>query len=99
MARSNRVELSTRSFASQSEATLFFREMLGRYKLGDRVTDEDARDLAPLLERHLEREEKLGSGIDHFEVGWSEKRTRCFWIIRTDGTRDHFSYRRCIEGV
>lgn len=44
--------LETRSFSNQKEATAFFRAMLNRYRPKQRVSDEDATDLAALLKRH-----------------------------------------------
>lgn len=66
MARGNPVVLATRSFPSQGPATDFFKEMLARYRSGDRISDVDALDLAALLERHDEFAQKVGSGTDHF---------------------------------
>jgi hypothetical protein len=68
MPRGNPVVLATRSFANRKDATAFFRTMLNRYRPKQRVSDADAADLAALLTRHSEYEEKVGVGIDHFEV-------------------------------
>ena len=52
--RSKPVELATRSFEKQGDATAFFKAMLNRYRPGERVSDEDGLDVAALLERHTE---------------------------------------------
>lgn len=96
MARGVPVVLATRSFANQSLATAFFREMLGRSRPGERVNDEDALHLAALLERHDEYKEKVGCGVNYFSVMMTEHGTPCFQINRTDRTRTDFSYRHCI---
>ena len=96
MARGKPVEIATRSFDNQSRATEYFREMLSRYKAGDRVSDSDALDLSALLERHDEYLQKVGKGVDHFEVMATEHGTNCFRIARIDGTGTDFSYRHCI---
>lgn len=96
MARGNPVVLATRSFPSQGVATAFFKEMLARYRAGDRISDVDALDLAALLERHDEFAQKVGSGTDHFSVMMTEHGTPCFRIERKDGTGTDFSYRHCI---
>ena len=72
--------------------------MLNRYRPKQRVSEEDAADLAALLKRHSEYQEKLGTGIDHFEVMSAVFGTQCFRIVRTDGTGVDFSYQRCITG-
>jgi Protein of unknown function (DUF3223) len=88
--------IDTRSFQKKGEATEFFREMLNRYRPGDRVSDIDAVDLAALLKCHTEYADKIGSGIDHFCVMENVYKTQSFEIVRTDGTRDDFSYKHCI---
>jgi hypothetical protein len=70
--------------------------MLNRYSPGERVSNEDANDLASLLERHPEGVEKIGVGIDHFEVQEADYSTQCFRVVRTDGTWARFSYHTCI---
>jgi hypothetical protein len=92
MGRGNPVILATRSFATQLLATSHFKDMLGRYRPGDRVSDLDALDLAALLERHDEYAAKVGCGVLHFEVMLTEHRTPCFQIVRADGTGTDFSY-------
>ena len=89
--------LETREFANQAAAHAYFKQMLGRYGPGDRVTDEDAADLASLLKRHNEYEEKIGSGVGHFEVMAADYGTHCFCVVRADGSRIDFSYQRCID--
>lgn len=66
--RSKPVELATRSFEEQNDATAFFKAMLNRYRPGERVNDDDALDVAALLERHTEYVAKVGSGVSHFQV-------------------------------
>lgn len=98
MARSKPVELATRRFDNQTLATAFFKEMLGRYKVGDRVSEADFLDLASLLERHPEYAQKVGCGVSHFEVMLDKEHgTKCFRIIRTDGSGTDFSYGWCIK--
>lgn len=99
MRRVRRIDLGTRVFEKAGDATLFFRAMLKRYPVGSRVIDDDAADLRALLNRHDERDEKIGVGIDHFVVeaapdGHSGK---CFWIVRSDGSTVDISFKHCLE--
>lgn len=96
MARRHPIKLATRQFATKSETKAYFSAMLRRYKPGDRVNDEDGKDLAALLRRHPQAAEKIGTGIDHFEVMSAEYNTQCFWVVRTDETMERFSYPSCI---
>ncbi|MCJ2050256.1 DCL family protein [Methylobacterium sp. J-070] len=96
MVRGKPVILPSRNFANQTLAAQHFAAMLKRYKPGDRVSDEDAVDLAGLVQRHPEFTEKEGVGIDHFEVQSADYGTQCFRIVRKDGTWDRFSYKTCV---
>lgn len=96
MTRGKPVEIATRSFENQAQATEYFRGMLNRYKVGDLVSDDDALDLSALLERHDEYLQKVGVGVDHFEVMATGHGTNCFRIVRNDGSGTDFSYRHCI---
>lgn len=95
--RGNPVELATRSFATQQAATEFFKEMLSRYRPGDRVNEEDALHLGALLERHDDYRTKVGAGVASFGVMMTEHGTPCFRVLRRDGTGTDFSYRHCIS--
>jgi Protein of unknown function (DUF3223) len=92
------VDLATVSFPTQGGATDFFKEMLNRYQPGAWVNDTDSLHLAALLERHTEYQDKVGVGVDHFEVMATQHGTQCFRVIRTDGSGTDFSYLHCIRG-
>lgn len=94
--RAKPVELSTRQFEKQCDATAFFRAILNNYKPGERINEEDTLDIAALLERHTEYKSKVGCGVDYFQVMMTEHGTPCFRIIRTDGSGTDFSYQHCI---
>jgi Protein of unknown function (DUF3223) len=96
MGRSKPVDLATRSFDKQGDATKFFKAMLNRYRPGGRVSDENGLDVAALLERHTEYIAKVGCGVSHFQVMMTEHGTQCFRIIRTDSSGADFSYPHCI---
>lgn len=98
MPRGKPVELETRSFATQAEATGFFRAMLRRYEPGQKVDDGDADDLLALLQRHPEAAQKIGAGVAGFRVDRAIEGTRCFYVQRKDGTGTDFSFGSCIKG-
>jgi hypothetical protein len=108
MGRAKPVEIDTRSFRTQGEATAFFSAILQQYKPGDRVREEHEPDLRALLKRHTEYQEKLGSGIAYFFVdvpGDPEAKAKlrnpgqCFWVCRRDGTKDDFSIKNCVTQI
>jgi len=98
MGRKKPVILETLHFASQGDAASHFQAMLRNYSPGDRVNEKDAAELASLLRRHPRAAEKIGSGIDHFEILAAEYNTQCFCVVRTDHTLERFSYKPCISG-
>ena len=102
MGKSRRVVLATRYFDRVGEAKAFFSAMLQSYKIGEQVTAADAADLSALLDRHDEREQKIGGGIAGFKVDIPPRDVpqfsdRCFWIIRSDGSEIDFSIGHCLE--
>lgn len=97
MGKSIPVQIGSRSFGSKKDALAHFREMLNRYDLGDRVLAEDSADLRELLKRHSDYKRKLGVGVAHFEVLGADFGSRCFHVVRTDGSYEDFSYPHCVN--
>lgn len=99
MGKARSITIATRQFAKAGDARAFFSEMLQRYAIGERVSDDDAADLNALLARHDERDEKVGVGVSHFSVNAAPDYPgqRCFWIIRTNDTHVDWSYQHCLE--
>ncbi len=98
MSSAKPVELPSKPFAKQSDATDFFRKMLNRYNDGQKINLEDSRLLFELLQRHPD--EKIGIGIDYFYKARNpEQPTSCFHIMRLNGEWTDFSYPRCIKGT
>lgn len=99
MGKARSIKIETQHFVKAGEATVFFRKMLNRYRVGDRVNSADASDLHALLDRHDERVDKVGVGIDYFCVGSAPApySGKCFWIVRTDGSKVDISYVHCLE--
>ncbi|WP_404977818.1 DCL family protein [Asticcacaulis sp. BE141] len=72
--------------------------MLSRYSIGDVLNENDTTVLSALLKRHPDYDRKVGSGVARFDVILADYGTHCFRIIRTDGTKERFSYPTCISG-
>lgn len=89
------VQVGDLSFASKRDATEFFREILYRYELGDKVSEQDASVLTALLAMHPQSAAKIGAGIEGFSVRTADFGTRCFWVNRVDGTTEKFSFSQC----
>jgi Protein of unknown function (DUF3223) len=57
------VRIGTLHFNRKGDATKFLRNILYKYELGDKVSDDDAGILAELVAMHPEAPEKIGCGI------------------------------------
>jgi hypothetical protein len=65
----------------------------------DAVIDEQGKShLLELLKHHEKGEEKL-KDIKDFTVSLHPeyKQTRCFFVIRTDGSKEDFSFHKCLN--
>lgn len=92
------IEIGALSFATKSLAIEHFKAILHKYEFGKQIPEPDATELAWLLERHPEYQEKVGCGVDHFRVRAALYGTRCFEIVRTNGSNTDFSFRQSIDG-
>ena len=96
MAKGKPVVLETISFDNQGQAHAFFKEMLNRYVPGEIVSPEDSIHLAELFKRHPSYSTKIGSGVNYFEVMPEKFGTQCFCAVLLDGTKEGFSYQKCV---
>lgn len=91
------VELPNLIFQKMSDATRFFKSMLGRYSDGQTISEEDSILLAQLLLRHPD--DKIGVGVDYFYRAQSPSHpTSSFHLMRINGEWTDFSYPRCVSG-
>ncbi|MHC5307541.1 DCL family protein [Bartonella sp. LJL80] len=98
MGNSRKINLSSRPFDTVGEATVFFTRMLNAYNIGERVSEKDEIHLRGLIERHDEPDEKVGPGIDHFEVNIPPEHSgKCFWAVWFNGHKIDFSIRHCLK--
>jgi hypothetical protein len=90
------VSIGSLNFTSKGEAHEFLKTILNRYNPGEDVLPEDANVLRDALNNHPNAQAKIGCGIAGFRVRSAEYRTQCFWVMRTDGSSEKFSYLSCI---
>ncbi|GAB2222430.1 hypothetical protein Drorol1_Dr00013648 [Drosera rotundifolia] len=72
-----------------------------KYQFGDKLNHRHHRALTMLLlPYHPDYEEKIGCGVDYITIGHHPQfeESRCFFIVRKDGTVVDFSYWKCIKG-
>jgi hypothetical protein len=100
--KAREIKTAIRIFPKVGDASKFYSKMLNGYALGARVSAADAIELEALLKLHSEYAKKVGVGISHFEVRKPPAdappfSSRCFWIVRTDGTAEDFSIGHCLK--
>ncbi|MCL2724188.1 MAG: DCL family protein [Polyangiaceae bacterium] len=83
-------------FSTKKKLSEHCSSILRKYSLNDDVNDDDAAFLHSLLERHPERDQKVGVGVRRFFVGPNDYGRKCFWLERVDGTKTDFSFMACI---
>jgi Protein of unknown function (DUF3223) len=96
MARKQPMELGGKYFPSKGELQAYIQSILAT---GNKIlVGEEAAVVEDLLLLHPNAEEKIGSGVQHIEVGISPQKTHnCFYVVRTDGSKEHFSYDPCLR--
>ena len=88
-------------FKTQQKARAHCKAMLGRGVDGQTINEQDSEFLRDLLKRHPHAREKSKCGVKRFfkNPGPAPNYgTSCFWIERTDGSVEHFSYICCVTG-
>ncbi|KAE9606928.1 putative DNA-directed RNA polymerase [Lupinus albus] len=75
--------------------------ILNNYSIDQQLSDRDLSTMLRVLHFHPHKDKKFGTGPQCIKVGQHPiyKDTRCFFIERTDGTVEDFSYRKCILGA
>ncbi len=73
------------------------RAILNLKKDGDRLEANDEAFAKEIISFH-ERSEAKMADFSHFEVGTHPnfEKTRCFFVVRKDGTKEDFSITKCI---
>lgn len=67
-----------------------------RYPDGVPLHRKDRKTVLAALRSHPKGREKFGPGVDAVIVDQYICGTRCFFVVRSDGTVEDFSLRRCI---
>ena len=90
--------IGNREFKHKKDALSYFKDILNSYEPIQTVNENDFKDLVGLIENRPDKDEKIGCGIEKIQVIEVRYKTKCFELIRTDGSSEVFSYRNCING-
>ena len=53
-----------------------------------------------LKKGHAEPDKKIGGGVKAFQVRYHPMfKSRCFFLVRSDGSSDDFSFRKCVDRI
>ncbi|CAL5069467.1 unnamed protein product [Urochloa decumbens] len=76
-------------------------KILREYPLNGCVMYPDKSQLVEALKFHPKGAEKIGVGVREIKIGLnpSHPGTRCFILLRKDGTSEDFSYNKCVQGA
>jgi hypothetical protein len=88
------VIVGDKQFYSKEEVRDYCRFLL--HKTAE-LTNDDTIFLINLLSMHPAAADKIGVGIEHFEVRINRYNQKCFWLIRVDGSETDFSFLKCVH--
>lgn len=76
------------------------RAILNLKKDGEKLTGNDEEFIKEIVQYHDKAEQKMRD-YSHFEAGEhpSYEKTRCFFVVRKDGTKEDFSISKCIMNL
>ncbi|KAM7525683.1 hypothetical protein LguiA_015585 [Lonicera macranthoides] len=79
--------------------SLALKHMLHKYTINHELSETDKSIVMTALYFHPRRNEKIGIGIEAIKVGYHSKYgdSRCFLLVREDGTVEDFSYHKCVH--
>lgn len=76
------------------------RAILNLKQDGEKIDGNDAEFLKELLQFHEKHDQKM-KDFDHFACGVhpDHEKTRCFFVVRKDGSKEDFSVTKCIMAL
>jgi len=94
-----RAETSQRGSGDWRAVQKAIRRMMSKYQLGQELEPADFFLVRGLLVYHPDSEAKIGCGVRSIklDVSLDESGSRCFWVLRTDGSSEDFSARKCLD--
>lgn len=96
----NPVNLGDETYSDLTKVKSRARKILTSTKDGDKVPASDQQFLIDVLKYHRNFDEKA-KNISHFTTGKPKEHdySRCFFIVREDGSQEDFSVGKCIDRI
>ena len=98
----NLMTIGAKSFRSAEHAKRHIRSIIAKTGDGERLeSKEDEAFVIELFKRHPNADKKFGSGIVSAFVGRPSvyRQTKCFYILRSDGSYTDISWTECIRAT
>ena len=95
------VKLGPKTFDTPEDAIKYISWLLNTVTMHQDLNDYERMVVEGMLRRgHEDAEKKIGeSGIKSIQVKvHQEHDSKCYYVVRNDGSRSDFSYRKCVEG-
>lgn len=99
MAKSISFHLGGEFFAKKGDLENRIQAMVSDYPLMHYVRDSDAALCLNLFRHHPKYREKMGVGIEFIQIRLDLYGNRYFHLIRTDGTDEEISWRKCLAAI
>lgn len=87
------------SFNDIKKLSQSLKQMLSKYAIDGELNEADKSIVMMALQFHPRRSEKIGKGAQEIKIGYHKEYedSRCFMLVRPDGTVEDFSYRKCMQ--
>ncbi|CAN4127502.1 unnamed protein product [Withania somnifera] len=87
------------SFNDIMKLSQSLKQMLTKYAIDRELSEADKSIVMMALQFHPRRSEKIGKGAQEIKIGYHKEHedSRCFMLVRQDGTVEDFSYRKCMQ--
>jgi len=98
---SQKLHLGGQEFADTRAVSGYLSKALQTAAIDEKLAEEKARVLLDLLEKHHPKaQEKIAAGLAGVVVRMHPAHaTRCFFVVRKDGTEEDFSFRKCLDNI
>ncbi|KAK4370890.1 hypothetical protein RND71_010365 [Anisodus tanguticus] len=95
------VSVGPKNFGSSVDMFDYFCKLLHSWSTNLNLNKYEHIVLLDLLKKgHLEPARKIGTGIRAFQIKFHPQfKSRCFFVIREDGSSEDFSFRKCVDHI
>lgn len=95
------IQVGYKTFTTVEEALKYYHYLITHVTLDQDLNEYEYFNVLEVLKKgHPDPQKKIGSGVKAIQVKkYPEMESTCFFIMRTDGTKEDFSVRKCISNL